>query len=174
MMIGTVGDKWIIGLCFENLDRLRNGEPIHVRPEVHKTPFEILIHAEPSMGDLQALGERLAGDGLPTKTMRPSGREDSEAEGRPSIENTSEPVQGGRVKVDTKKLLELCEKVCKSQTIGNVHEFYEAAKPDVVKSLCTELDRARELLEKVAEIGQTYEIDKEICEFLQDDKRGGV
>lgn len=64
MMIGTVGDKWIIGLCFENLDRLRSGQPIHIRPDVHKVPFELLIHAEPTMGDLQALGERLAETGL--------------------------------------------------------------------------------------------------------------
>jgi hypothetical protein len=68
------------------------------------------------------------------------------------------------VKTDTKKLLELCEKHTKMVIV-------ESKK---LKAVCTELDRARELLEKVAEIGQTYEIDKEICEFLQDDKRGGV
>lgn len=72
------------------------------------------------------------------------------------------------MKVDTKKLLGLCEKVCKSQSIGNVHDFYEAAKPDVVRSLCAELERAYELLEKVLrEPEVSLKLDNEICDFLE-------
>lgn len=58
MLIGKWRDKWILGMCFENLDRLREGEPIHLKPEVHQVPFEILIHAEPTMGELQAWAEK--------------------------------------------------------------------------------------------------------------------
>lgn len=76
--------------------------------------------------------------------------------------------------VDTENRDDYDPENCFSAQAEDDRQFIAACDPTTVRSLCTELDRARELLRFVDKFGKTYEIANEIRAFLQDDKRGGV
>lgn len=53
MIVGKITDgRIVIGLCWENLDRLQKGQPIHMTKETHKVENDIFIFCSPTQGDL--------------------------------------------------------------------------------------------------------------------------
>ena len=61
MITAQLGDMTIIALSYENIARLKQGQPIYAKPGTHAVQAPIVILVAPSQGDLYAEMEKVLG-----------------------------------------------------------------------------------------------------------------